>query len=258
LRIYPLLFISYAVVSIVKGSWLNDDRWILLPYGWDHTLAYQNSVLWTLAVEIQLYVLTPLLAVVMASTFLRNRTTLTIVSAIFLISAITMASVLITHNTARVDDRSMLGNLGFYLFGMALAVHRNRVEMFVQRWWRPLIVTTGLYCVTFLVAYNVFSLGILFYVGQPLVILTGLIVLGAATPLCAWGRQIFTMLGHSTYEIYALHGLGAFLFTQYAADTGWMWVIVLEWAFPVLAALAMAELFSQFLALFKRPRGLIF
>jgi peptidoglycan/LPS O-acetylase OafA/YrhL len=233
-RIYPLLMVSYVTVSLTIGSFRNDDLWVLFPMLYSPAgLQISNGVLWTIIIELQLYLLTPLLFYVANSVKSWHWILLGAVSLLMVVQ-IPKLHVEWFNNGSFIDDRTMLGNLGFYLFGMAIAAGGERVMNTlprVQRWlWIILVVL----CISFLYRYNFRSTGIQFSRGPYIAVIASFLVLTCMAPLAYKGITVFRFLGYYTYEIYVLHGLCLFLYRQIglsgAFNAALMW-----WALPLVA-----------------------
>ncbi len=232
-RIYPLLVFSYLIVSLVLGTPKNDDLWVLFPMVYTTIgLELSNGVMWTLIIELQLYLLTP---------FLFN-----VAKAIkgwhwFLLGAIALVMVIqipklhieLFNDPHYIDDRTMLGNLGFYMFGMVIGAGGQKLAGITSHTWRWLSVILAVLSVVFLYRYNTGHAGVQFSWGQYMAILASFLVLSSMRPLLTRGGFIFQFLGYYTYEIYVLHGLGAFLY-QYMGFSGSFSAVLIWWAMPML------------------------
>jgi peptidoglycan/LPS O-acetylase OafA/YrhL len=232
-RIWPMLIFSYLIVSIALGTLNNNDWHPLLPYQYNMAkVPLANGVLWTLMVEIQLYALTPLIIPALLL-WKRWRLPVVVLVCLFLISQLTHINILISHNPDFIDDRTVVGNVGFYLLGMMLALYPNLAQSLNQRTRQGLWILLWVMLLCFLCVYNFHSTGVLFYGGKYISILAALLVLTATTPLFSSGHMLFRFLGYYTYEIYVLHGLYAFLYEHFELS-GTPKALLFLWALPML------------------------
>lgn len=232
-RIYPLLSLSYLVVSLILGSFRNDDFWVLFPAVYSPTsLQITNGVLWTIIIELQLYLITPLLFYV--ARFVKGWHWL-LLGTISLVMVIQIPKLHVEwfKDGHFVDDRTMLGNLGFYLFGMALAASRTRliyISPRVQYWlWGMLVVLL----ISFFERYNFHSQMVQFTRGPYIAVLASFLVLTCMFPLIYRGEILFRFLGYYTYEIYVMHGLGIVIY-RHTGFSGNVSAILMWWAMPLL------------------------
>lgn len=230
-RVYPLLILNFIVVAIFLGSITHSDWYVLFPYL--HSAPYQlsNGVLWTLVIEMQLYLITPILFLLVEKliTFNWRVQTLTCMSLIFLVPLI---KVYYTGNHDLVDDRTITGNVGFYLLGMTLLLSnmgfpKLNKNMSFTLW--AVLVALGAY---FIFKYNFSHQGVQFTIGPFVAILASFLVLTVTEPLVNKGRSIFAFLGYYTYEIYVLHGLLVFVFYQLDMHGAWN-VLLMWWLMPM-------------------------
>ncbi len=242
-RIYPLLIFSYCVVSIFLGTWQNSDWRVLFPYMYSFHGELSNGVLWTLIIEIQLYVLTPLLFF-LAFRLRDLHWAIQAVIAIGLVFSIPLLHVYLGGNRDLIDDRTAAGNMGFYLFGMMLALGQDkRPELnpkIVRILWGSLMFL-GIY---FLVKYNFVSQAVQFTTGQFVALLASFLVLVSVRPLLSKGQYFFRFLGYYTYEIYVMHGLLVFVFHQLKL-TGVLAMIFFWWLFPILLVIVFDVIFKK-------------
>lgn len=218
-RIYPLLVFSYLIVSLVLGTFKNDDFWVLFPVVYSaRELALSNGVLWTLLIELQLYLLTPLLFSVARAIKGWHWFLLGAVALVMVIQ-IPRLSIMLSGNPDLIDDRTMLGNLGFYLFGMAIGAGRQKLAGISRLTWRGMSVILAVLSMILLYRYNTGHAWVQFTRGPYVAILASFLVLSGMRLLFAKCSHIFKFLGYYTYEIYVLHGLGVFLYYQMALSS---------------------------------------
>lgn len=243
-RIYPLLIVSYLIVSILLGTMLNADFWTLAPLQHQvQKLQLSNSVLWTLMIEIQLYFFTPFLFLV-ASRMKRWHWLLLVAICLTLVFQVPKLQMRLLHDSGLIDNRTVAGNLGFYLFGMLLALGRDRVMSVPVRLESLLWPAWGVWIMYFLYRYNFHAPGVQFDWGQYVAILTSFLALISTSPLFARGHSIFKFLGYYTYEIYVLHGLFIFLYHQ-TELSGKLSAILFWWVLPLLTVVIMDMIWKK-------------
>lgn len=243
-RIYPLLIVSYLMVSILLGTMFNADLWTLIPVQHQvQKLQLSNSVLWTLMIEIQLYFFTPFLFLV-ASRVKRWHWLLLVAICLALVFQVPKLQMSLLHDSSLIDNRTVTGNLGFYLFGMLLALGRDRVMSIPVRLESLLWSAWVVWIIYFLYRYNFHAPGVQFDWGQYVAIFTSLLVLISVSPLFARGHSVFGFLGYYTYEIYVLHGLFVFLYHR-AELSGKLSALFFWWALPLVMVVIMDVIWKK-------------
>lgn len=249
-RIYPLLVFSYLIVSLVLGTPKNDDIWVLFPMVYTSTwLDISNGVLWTLIIELQLYLLTPLLFSVARAIKGWHWLLLGAVTLVMVIQ-IPKLSIMLSGNPDLIDDRTMLGNLGFYLFGMAIGAGRQKLAGISLRTWRGMSAILAVLSMILLYRYNTGQVWVQFTRGPYVAILASFLVLSGMRPLFAKCSYIFKFLGYYTYEIYVLHGLGAFLYHQMALSSN-LGALIMVLVMPMLGIYLYDMVYKKKLKSFK-------
>lgn len=233
-RIYPLLIISYLIVSFVLGTPKNDDLWVLFPLVFTTAgLEISNGVLWTLIIELQLYLLTPLLFGV-AKAIKGWHWFLLGAAALVMVIQIPKLHMMLSHNPDLIDDRTMIGNLGFYLFGMAIAAGRENLSEISPRARQGLWFIMTAVCMIVLYRYNFqHNRMVPFTHGPYVVMLASFLVLSGSFPLFVNCSFMFRFLGYYTYEIYVLHGLLIFLYHQ-MKPFGNVGDLIAGWVMPLV------------------------
>ncbi len=232
-RIYPLLIVSYVTVSLTIGSFRNDDLWVLFPMIYSSAgLQISNGVLWTIIIELQFYLLTPFLFYIAKS--MKNWHWI-LLGAVSLSMVIQIPKLHVEwfNDGSFIDDRTMFGNLGFYLFGMAIASGEKGVRNISPRMQRWLWIILAVLCISFLYRYNFRSTGVQFSRGPYIAVIASFLVLTCLAPLTVKGNTVFRFLGYYTYEIYVLHGLCLFLYRQIGLS-GSFNAALMWWALPLL------------------------
>ena len=242
-RIYPLLLINCAVVSFFAGSLFVNDWYVLFPYMHSAPYQFANGVLWTLVIEIQLYFITPMLFLVV----LKLKTvdwkihTLICIALIFMIP---LMRVYLSGNHDLIDDRTISGNIGFYLFGMLMSLGITTPAKLSKKQYSATLILLIIFAAYFIIEYNFKSQGIQFKLGPFLALLASFLVLTAPGFLVKIGHPIFTFLGYYTYEIYVLHGLLVFVFHQMAMQ-GLISTLLMWWLMPILLVITFDMIYMK-------------
>lgn len=188
-RIYPLLLVSYVVVSLLSGSFFNHDIWTLFPWVYTTTgLNISNGVLWTIIIEIQFYLLTPILYFVVKD-MKKWPWFVVLALSMLMVIQIPKLQVAMFQQGHFIDDRSMVGNLGYYFLGMVVAVGTisSRAYLGLLRKW--LLCLLAFIFLAFLFRYNLLSTGVQFTSGPYLAILASFLLLTATSPVVGGGGQ---------------------------------------------------------------------
>jgi peptidoglycan/LPS O-acetylase OafA/YrhL len=234
-RIYPMLIFSYAVVSIVLGVAPSSDLAILFPVRYFYNFELMNGVLWTLGIELQFYLLTPLLVLWLSGEWPRKHALALLFLCAASVYVVPLAHAQFMGDSRLIDDRTMLGNLGLYIFGMVLALARAESLAIWARVARWTIMGLAVYAAMFLWLFNTVGQNwkVLFTMGQPLVFVAAFAVICLGTRLHAGHERLFGFLGYYTYEIYILHGLGVFLLSQAGVSGNISAEVLVVWVLPV-------------------------
>jgi peptidoglycan/LPS O-acetylase OafA/YrhL len=230
-RIYPLLLLNALVVAIFLGTLFHSDWYVLFPYRHSYPYQLSNGGLWTLIIEIQLYLITPILflLVLKSKAFNWKIQTLICMGLIFLVP---LMKVYFAGNHDLIDDRTVTGNIGFYLFGMMLLLNDMGLPKLNKNLYFALWILLAILGLYFIFEYNFKYQGIQFILGPFIALLASFLVLTATTPLVNKGHSIFAFLGYYTYEIYVLHGLLAFIFYKLAMHGIWN-ILFMWWLMPI-------------------------
>lgn len=234
-RIYPLLIVSCIVVSVVLGTLIHKDWYVLFPYMYDQPWVLSNGVLWTLVIEIQLYAATPILFWATykfreISWFFQG------CIAVILVFSIPLIHIFLESNPSLIDDRTMLGNVGFYIFGMMMALGAQKLAAIGRRLLQGLSLLLFIFIVAFLIQYNFISQGVQFYQGQLIAFLSSFLVLVTIRPMFSKLHFMFRFFGYYTYEIYVLHGLFVFIYHQLNFEST-LSILALWWVAPILTVM---------------------
>lgn len=231
-RIYPLLIINGLVVTFMLGTPLHGEWHVLFPFINSSSYELSNGVLWTLVIEIQLYLMTPILFFVVSKAKILPYV-VHILFCMGLIILIPLLKVYFTGNHDLVDDRTVLGNIGFYLLGMIFFEYRIELKDLYKNINMLLwIVMIGL-LVYFVYSYNILFQGIQFILGPLVAILLSFLVLNAIAPLVNKSHCVFKFLGYYTYELYVLHGLLVFVFHKLDMH-GVLSILLMWWLSPII------------------------
>lgn len=234
-RIYPLLILNALVVSVFLGTLFNNDWYVLFPYMFSSTYQLSNSVLWTLLIEIQLYLLTPILFVFVLK-FKAYDWRMLALFCIGIIFFVPLLNVYLTGNSNLIDDRTVAGSIGFYLFGMILSLNNSGLPKLNKNLFFVHTLTLVILGIYFIFKYNFNHQGIQFTIGPLIAILASFLALTSTRPLVNKGHPIFRFLGYYTYEIYVLHGLLVFVFHQLKLQGIWN-VLFMWWLMPIFLVL---------------------
>ena len=242
-RIYPLLLLSCLVVCFALGTVYINDWYVLFPYQYSYTGELSNGVLWTLIVEIQLYLITPLLfigACQLKGLHLIGKWILGL-SLVFLVPLI---NVYLTGNRDLIDDRTVAGNVGFYFFGMMLFLGGSCRFELTRNVYRILCILVTLIGAYFLIKYNFVTQGVQFTIGPFITFTLSLLIIASIKPIFTKGHMIFRFLGFYTYEIYVMHGLMVFLSYQANATSAFS-IILFWWCLPLLIVIVFDMCFKK-------------
>lgn len=254
-RIYPMLILSCFSISVILGTLIHKDWYVLFPYMYSQPGELSNGVLWTLVIEIQLYAVTPALFFV-AYKFRDLHWILQGCTAVFLVFSIPAIHILLANNPDLIDDRTMLGNVGFYLFGMMMALGSGKRVEISRRMLKKAGFMLLVFGAIFLFQYNFMSQAVQFYEGQLLALLSSFLILVSVKPIVSKGHFLFRFLGYYTYEIYALHGLFVFIYHQLHLQ-GALWAISLWWLAPMLTVVIFDFIYKKKYRELQENRALV-
>lgn len=239
-RIYPVLVASYLIVSAFLGTMINRDIGILIPLEYVNHVEYSNSVLWTLVIEIQLYIVTPVVFLLARKVSHRAPLLILLLISAGLIYLVTISHVVIFQDRSMLDDRSMPGNLGFYLFGMFVALKPHTARGFKESTFKIVIGVTAIATLIFLALYNFKSPAVTFFFGQIIALAFSFYFLTLQRPVFQTGQSVYRFLGYFTYEIYALHGLFIFISHRLQVPDTAFWTVAFAWVLPMLTVLSLS------------------
>lgn len=210
LRILPLYWIAIVIVLILQeGGGSSQQWWRFMLFAQNYSLETKGTVdgaLWSVVVEIQFYVLLPLLAVVLAAVSRRRKDV-----AAGLIAALGLASYLLWHQKWQVDQDqlwrvSFPATFFFFTGGMLLALYRVRVLARRPAWMDGPFGRAELWLVASVALYALICADIsrtaLMVVVSPLVIGTCVLPLrqGAIPNPLDW--RPLALVGVASYSVY--------------------------------------------------------
>jgi len=143
-------------------------------------------------------------------------------------------------------DRSMLGNLGFYLLGMAIALRHTDYCKFSSFGKQIFLILAFSILAWLLVAYNLLAQMPRLWAGCFVSIIFSFIVLTHSKELFGSANTQLRNLGKLTYQIYVFHGLFLFIYSQYLELHNPYYAIVLLFALPIIAATTYQHLLLRF------------
>lgn len=240
-RLYPLLIISFVVIAAIKASLLINDFYTLIPAAfWLKAHMPFNGVLWTIIIELQLYLLSPFIV----STLLKFplKKSMILASSIILPLLSILISVLVSKavtGSTDLDDRTFLSALPLYFFGMLLAqayVREIKLEIFKNALLPVIAICLFILVVT---SRNSDLIGwqSLFLEGRYIPVLLTAFILNRVD---LFRRFSYTGMpvrfGQLTYEIYLFHGLFAFMLYQITSSPVPAVILLFLWVLPVTTA----------------------
>ncbi|HBR68365.1 MAG TPA: hypothetical protein DEA55_03210 [Rhodospirillaceae bacterium] len=240
IRLYPLLIISFVTVTIFSGLRINEIYTLIPAVFWIKGHMPSNGVLWTIVIELQLYLLTPALAVFLMRIPLKKW--MVIASLAFAPALSILLSILaskVATGGIDLDDRTFLSALPFYFFGMVLGLARHQGLKIKAIGYNFIPAVTALLFVIVVVSRNsdFIPWPSLFLEGRYIpVLLTGFLLSRPDLFRVFSDKGIFSRNGQLTYEIYLFHGLFAFIMYRFVAAPGYLMAIVCLWVLPLAAA----------------------
>lgn len=241
-RLFPLLGCSYLIISVLEGTAYVNDFYTLFP-GVINIKEYMplNGVLWTIIIELQLYILTPLLYLFSQKIPLKNKSLLWII--IFSVLSSLMASIIsskLIMGHIDLDDRMLFSALPFYIFGFFLTRKDFTLSHTTLLFFK--MIALGLFLGVIadrnhLIEFPFFQGKSLFTYGRfiPLMV-TSVVILSFREKMNI--KKMFVPLGKATFEIYLLHGLCAYLLGRYFPGERNTYIIIFfDWVLPVFAGL---------------------
>lgn len=255
IRLYPLLFVSFAVVCLFEQTLFVNDAYTLLPALLDiKNKMPQNGVLWTIIVELQLYLLTPLLF--SACQKIRIPAQIMPLCVILLAGLSVVLSYVFSkliYGQVDFDDRMVFSAIPFYFFGLVLAQGHFRPLVTKFSSWSPwLLLTVALFVLVILDRNNITDIHIagrswesLFMEGRLIPFTASLLVILYPATL-TWNTKLLETIGKATYEIYLLHGLFIYVLYSYQPkDHSLIQILGFFWILPTLCGIAVHFLVSR-------------
>lgn len=255
IRLYPLLILSFGIVCIFEKTLLVNDAYTLFPaiLNIKDNLPY-NSVLWTIIIELQLYMLTPLLFCAIRKIKVPSQ------SLPFCVIALSGLSLVLSYVFSKLiyghvdfDDRTVFSAIPFYFFGLMMA--QGYFKPFTSKFssWGPwLLLTATLFILVVLDRNQVTDIHIagrswesLFVEGRLVPFAASLLVVFYPATL-TWNTKLFEVIGKATYEVYLLHGLFVYLLYKYQPeDHSLIQILGFFWILPTLCGIAAHFLISK-------------
>ncbi len=240
IRLYPLLFLSFAVVALFLKSIFISDFYTLAPFiFWTKADMPNNGVLWTLIVELQLYILSPFVYALLAKSKIPDAMIKWSVFVLPLIS-IFMSAVAseIAIGTLDLDDRTVLSAFPMYFFGMLIAV--KGIDAFKDFFGHYVFAIASMVLFVVVVYFRNAGEGAWSHLsieGRFIPFFLTAYVLSRYRGFSVFrDNGIFSKLGKLTYEIYLFHGLFAFILYQILPEHGAVLIVLFFWVLPVFAA----------------------
>lgn len=240
IRLYPLLLISFGTVTIFNGIRINELYTLVPAVFWIKGHMPSNGVLWTIVIELQLYLLTPALAAFLMHLPLKKWM---IMASLALVPVMSILLSMVASKAAMgeidLDDRTFLSALPFYCFGMVLGLarHQNLKLDMINHKFVPAIAALLFVIVIVSRNSNLIPWPSLFLEGRYIpVLLTSFLLFRLELFRLFSDNGIFSRVGQLTYEIYLFHGLCAFILYQFVAAPGYLMAVVSLWGLPLAAA----------------------
>lgn len=243
-RLYPLLFISYLVIAYIEKNPFINDLYTLVPAVIKVKESMPlNGVLWTIVIELQLYLLTPLLFQTWKILDRYRNTT-----PLKLVLIFGACSIILAGASSRVivrlydfDDRMIFSAIPFYLYGMFIA-RNGRHHYSITDKENKLFFMVALILFIFVVFTRNFG-GLwshLFIEGRfvPFLMSAAILCYAGFSVRARGVKNFFVLLGKATYEIYLFHGFFVyFLYKVTPFENQKIWVVTFFWVLPVLFGL---------------------
>jgi peptidoglycan/LPS O-acetylase OafA/YrhL len=199
-RLEPPYILSLLLYAIAVAAYTHHIRPLLLPLlahlVYVHnftTLDSINFVTWSLEVEVQFYILVPLLGYLYAipSATLRRGT----------MAALILASTICQHKVEGVASWSLPGQLQYFLVGFLLAdLRANRTESTIHRWWD--IISLAVWVAIFAMPQNGWT-----YLLPPLILIAYLGVFNGPISRRIFSTEWIALTGGMCYSFYLMHML---------------------------------------------------
>lgn len=240
-RLFPLLAVSFSIISFSENSLYVNDIYTLFPAIIDvKNNMPLNGVLWTIIIELQLYILTPLFYRLFQGMCRRKNYLLILIFSTAIISLVASgASSMIIMGTVDLDDRMFLSAIPFYIFGFFLT-RTNLV--FTRNMLNLCVIIAALLFLSVvadrngLLSFLTLKWGWLFTLGKLIpLFLTSSIILYPIKK--SYNPFVLTLLGKATYEIYLFHGLCAYLMARYFSEENTMNIMLFYWILPVIVGI---------------------
>lgn len=255
IRLYPLLLLSFLIVCFFEKTIFTNDLYTLFPVILnikDHMP--HNGVLWTIIIELQLYLLTPLLFYAGKTLKIPDKfLPLSVISLFALSYGCSVIFSKLVYGHVDLDDRTVFSAIPFYAFGMLLA--QGHFKPLGARSWTAcvyMLLTVAIFAIVILDRNNVVNFDFagkawesLFTEGRFIPLLASLLVI--LYPLVLPLRtRVIEAIGKATYEVYLLHGLSIYvLYKMQPADHHIVQIIGFFWLLPTLGGVAVHFLISK-------------
>lgn len=259
LRLYPLLIVSFIAIVLIEGTWRIHDIYTLFPVVfWLEDHMPHNGVLWTIIIELQLYAMTPILALPLLKRSVSDRQ---LVFLLWLLPVVSIGMSVVASETYQgsfhLGERTFLSAIPMYFFGMALAKYHQENKgwpIFFQNkilWIVTLVLFVGV------VLFRNSSWGVwdhLFAEGRFIAFSLTAMVLTAPAFLKFFSAQgLGVKLGQLTYEIYLFHGLMAYVMSVYIPKASAVTIILFFWVLPVFMSFGW-EFIAKKIVLFSQGK----
>lgn len=245
-RLYPLLLISYLVISLFEKEIGINDIYTLFSFLLNIKNAPpRNGVLWTLIIELQLYLLTPLLYNIMK--YFKN-VYISFLEIIFYLILIILSIGINSYYCGglQLEDRTFFSAIPLYFFGITVA--KNRDIYFSHK--KLFSFYSGFLLLIFCNVMTNFKQAWLhtFIEGRlvPFLILIAILQY-ASCKIPKIFTLILSYLGKMTFEIYLFHGLGIY-FYRYFHFTGLKYMVLFYWILPMIAAFLYVHFYRKICA----------
>lgn len=246
LRLYPLLILSFLIVAFLEKSFFVYDFYTLFPIVFNIKSAMpQNGVLWTIVIELQLYLITPIFFRLRHWLFKINSFPIFhLIFYAFLLSLILSAIMsFLIKGVIDLDDRMIFSAIPFYLYGFILAR------------WKNIHISFNFFSFIcfFLFLVVVISRNFsglwnhLFIEGRLIPLLLFTVIIFANHSLKWLERSnLFNIMGQSTYEIYLFHGLFVYVVHKiFGTELSFEKIILFYWFLPTILGVSIVFLKSK-------------
>lgn len=242
-RLYPLLTLSFIVVAFTQNTIILPDIYTLIPLviNVKANMPY-NGPLWTIIIELQLYILTPVFFLIFKYIKKIKLNMLLLMSLYSVVSILIsiLSSKLIT-GSVDFSERMVFSAIPYYLFGFVLA-DTEKTKLNIGN----VIIMSMIGSVSFfwvildrnnilLPLLPTLPTGHLFIEGRMVPYVTTVIILYAINYKNIMRSKIFQIIGIATYEIYLFHGLFAYLLHWHSgAVSNILTITFFYWFMPTL------------------------